>query len=262
VLQRRNIVGGMQDVVFLPGIVAPVSVRYGPLLERLPGVNAILKDLEVYATEEPPARYSVQTEIDGIEAAADNAGLERFHLYGHSGGAACALAYVAAHPDRVLSLTVDEPASDFSQADREDPYWQDIDAATALTGPEAVRAFLALQVAPNVDLPDPPKETPPWMSKRPAGMRVFASALRRHTVSPAHMAAFDRPVLFTFGSLTHPRWIRMRDRLERVFPTFSSEKFDGLHHLNTSHQAEPDRTARLLAEFWRHADSSRCLNRA
>lgn len=86
VLQRGNIVRGMQDVVFLPGIVAPVSVRYGPLLERLPGVHAVLKDLEVYATEEPPARYSVQTEIDGIEAAADSAGLERFHLYGHSGG--------------------------------------------------------------------------------------------------------------------------------------------------------------------------------
>jgi pimeloyl-ACP methyl ester carboxylesterase len=247
----------MTDVVFLPGIIAPVEVRYGPLLGHLPGVHATLKDLEVYASDRPPPRYSVQVEVDGIEAAVVHEGLERFHLYGHSGGAACALAYVATHPDRVLSLAVDEPASDFTQADQTDPYWKEIDAAQALPGPASVAAFLRLQVAPGVELPPPPAgQPPPWMAKRPAGIAAFATALRHHHADPVDYAAFDGPVLFTFGSLTHPRWRTMRDRLQRMFPDFTSEEFDGLHHLNTSHQAEPARTAALLTQLWDRAEGA------
>jgi pimeloyl-ACP methyl ester carboxylesterase len=36
------------------------------------------------------------TEVDGIDRAADDEGFDRFHLYGHSGGGAMALAFVAA----------------------------------------------------------------------------------------------------------------------------------------------------------------------
>jgi hypothetical protein len=42
----------------------------------------------------------------------------------------------------------------------------------------------------------------------------------------------------------------MRDRLQAYFPAFTSQEFEGLHHLNTSHQAEPDRTAKILMNFW------------
>ena len=54
----------------------------------------------------------------------------------------------------------------------------------------------------------------------------------------------------TFGSLSNPRWRVMRDRLQGYCPAFTSEEFEGLHHLNTSHQAEPDRTATMLRNFW------------
>lgn len=244
----------MTDVIFLPGIIAPAGVRYRPLLERLPGIRALPRELEIYAADEPPAGYSVRDEIRGIGAAADRAGLDRFHLYGHSGGAACALAYVAAHPERVLSLAVDEPATDFTPEDLADPYWREIDAAAALPGPAALAAFLRLQVAPGVEPPAPPAgPPPPWMSRRPAAIRVFGQVLRQHQVDPGAYAAYPRPVLFTFGSLTHPRWRVMRDRLQACFPAFRSEEFAGLHHLNTSHQAEPDRTAALLTSFWENA---------
>jgi hypothetical protein len=82
-------------------------------------------------------------------------------------------------------------------------------------------------------------------------MRVLAQALRQHHVDPAAYPAFPRPVLFTFGSLTHPRWRAMRDRLQASFPAFTSQEFEGLHHLHTSHQAVPDRTAKILMKFWR-----------
>jgi hypothetical protein len=61
-------------------------------------------------------------------------------------------------------------------------------------------------------------------------------------------------VLFTLGTLSHPRWAAMRDRLATRFPDFTSETFVGVHHLSTSHQAEPERTAALLQEFWAKAE--------
>jgi pimeloyl-ACP methyl ester carboxylesterase len=252
----RHRLRDMTDIVLLPGIIAPAEVRYAPLLEHLDGVNAIIKNLEVYAADQPPRDYSIATEISGIETAADRAGLGRFHICSHSGGAACALAYATAHPERVISLAVDEPATDFTDEDRADPYWDQIAAAEALEGPETVVAFLRLQVAPGVELPAPPNgPPPPWMAKRPAGIRALAGALRQHRVESSSYEAVHVPVLYTYGTLTHPRWLAMRDRLARLFADFRSEAFEGLHHLNTSHQAEPARTAALLRELWARAET-------
>ena len=84
-------------VVFLPGILMPVALRYRALLDALGGdVRPRLKELEVYGgASVPPPGYSLHAELDGIAHAADAAGLEAFHLYGHSGGGSCALAFAA-----------------------------------------------------------------------------------------------------------------------------------------------------------------------
>jgi hypothetical protein len=42
----------------------------------------------------------------------------------------------------------------------------------------------------------------------------------------------------------------MRDRLAGLFEDFTAERYVGLHHLNTSHQAEPDRVAAALKKMW------------
>jgi pimeloyl-ACP methyl ester carboxylesterase len=244
------------DVIFLPGIIAPAALRYAPLLEHLDGINSIPKDLEVYARDEPPPSYSIETEIAGIAETAERAGSERFHLYGHSGGGACALAFAAKHPERVLSLAIDEPATDFGDEDRSDPYSEEIAAAEALPGPEALAGFLRLQLAPGVEPPPRPEgPPPPWMTKRPAGIRAFTRAIRQHRVEPSRYQAFPAPVLYTYGSLSHRRWTIMRDRLASRFRDFSSERFEGLHHLNASHQAEPERTATLLRALWARAEA-------
>jgi len=188
------------DVILLPGIVAPAAVRYAPLLEHLDGVNAIPKDLEVYASQEAPSDYSIESELAGITATADRTGFERFHLYGHSGGGACALAYAAAEPKRLLSLAVDEPATDFSDEDHSDPYWDEIAAAQSLPGPDAIAAFLRLQLAPGVEPPPRPQgPPPPWMANRTAGIRAFTQALARPPRRAVPLRGVRRP-----GAL-HPR---------------------------------------------------------
>jgi hypothetical protein len=151
---------------------------------------------------------------------------------------------------------VDEPASDFSEEDQNDPYQDEIKAAAKLPEPEGTQTFLRLQVAEGVEIPKPLTErTPDWMASRPAGIRAFAEAMYAYRVPPSAYEGYPGPVLFTYGSLSHPRWIAMRDRLARRFPDFTSVEFEGIHHLYTSHQAEPARTAALLTDFWREADS-------
>ena len=240
----------MIDVVLVPGIIAPAAIRYAPLLRALGDrVHAVTKELEVYAADPPASEYSIRNEVDGVARAADAAGLERFHLYGHSGGGAIALAFAAEYPDRLLSLALDEPAVDFLGEGGSD--WLEIKQAASLQEPEATRAFLRLQLAPDEPLPPPPDGPPPvWMRKRPAGIRAFVAAVESHRVDPAAYRAFRASVYYSYGTRSHPRWTAMSDRLARRFVHFTAERYDGLHHLNTSHQAQPDRVAAALEALW------------
>lgn len=245
-------------VVLLPGIIAPVAVRYGPLVEHLGGTTLELRELAVYATDAPPSEYTITTELDALDAAADFAGLDRFHVYAHSGGGAVALAYAAARGDRLISLAVDEPASDFTPDGQAEAGWPAFEAVSSLPPEESTRVFLQLQVADDVVLPDPPPgPPPPWMALRHAGIQAFTSALRNHHVAPEEYAAFGAPVYFSRGSRTHPRWAKMQDRLAALFPDFTGEVYEGLHHLNTSHMAEPARVAVTLARFWERSEGTR-----
>src|SRR5919106_1216409 len=98
-------------VILLPGIVLPVEPAYGALIDALgPDVEAVAKDLEVYATPEPPEDYSLEVEMAGVLREADARGWEQFHLVGYSGGGAASLALAAAKPERLASLALLEPA--------------------------------------------------------------------------------------------------------------------------------------------------------
>jgi pimeloyl-ACP methyl ester carboxylesterase len=243
-------------VIFLPGVIMPCELRYAALLRELGGdARAVTKDLELYAgPATPPPGYGVPTEVEAINQTADAAGLDQFHLYGHSGGGAIALAYVTAHPMRVLSLAVDEPAYDFLDSPETRSYWSEIEEVATLPERERMPAFLRLQLGPGVPLPPPPPgPPPPWMANRPAGVRALATALEQHRVDPGSYRQFAAPVYFSHGSLSHPYWLGMRDRLAGLFPDFTAERYEGLHHLNTSHQAEPARVAAALRRHWSRA---------
>jgi pimeloyl-ACP methyl ester carboxylesterase len=241
----------MTSCIFLPGIIAPAVIRYAPLFAELDGVDALTKELEVY-TLSPPANYSIGTEVEGLARCADRAGLERFHLYAHSGGGAVALAFTATHPERVLSLAVDEPAFDFSDemAAELQPF-HDLEPLLLDNPQEAMARFLAMELADGVDAKPPPG--PPPLPNRPAGiaalLRAFASAPIDHDA----LRNFEGPVLYTRGALSTPLYERSAKRLAEVFRNFEEVVFEDLHHLNTSHQAEPARVASLLRELWERA---------
>jgi len=240
--------------ILLPGIIQPAALRYAALVRELqnaiPGVRALPKELEISATGAGPA-YGILDEVRGIDRFADSHGIDRFHLYAHSGGGACALAYVAVHTDRVLTLTVDEPASDFTPACRADPLWDEMRAAMTLPEAEQLGQFLELQLAPHVPLPTPPSgPRPDWFAARPAGVRTMVRAILAHEIDSSCYRAFERPVLFTHGGQSSAFWDRMAARLATLFPSFRVEHRPAASHVHTSHEIDPSGVARALRTLW------------
>ena len=73
--------------MLLSGGVMPAQLAYADLIEALGSdVEAVAKELEMYAAPEPPSGYTLDTEVDGILRSADESGFDRFHLVGYSGG--------------------------------------------------------------------------------------------------------------------------------------------------------------------------------
>jgi hypothetical protein len=113
--------------------------------------------------------------------------------------------------------------------------------------------FMRLQVADDVELPPLTNPLPAWMANGPAGIRAFIAAGRSHRVDVDAYRRFEAPVYFSMGGRTHARWMGMRDRLAGLFPDFTAEVYEGVHHLHTSHQAEPVRVAAALRQLWARA---------
>jgi hypothetical protein len=45
--------------------------------------------------------------------------------------------------------------------------------------------------------------------------------------------------------------------MPQLFPAVQVERYEGLHHLNTSHAAAPERVAAALEQLWTRAERGR-----
>ena len=246
-------------VVFLPGGVLPAALAYAALLEVVgEGVDAAVKDLEVYAEDEPPRDFGLDTEVDGILREADRFDFERFHLVGYSAGGASSLAFAAQYGERLLSLALLEPA--WAGNDRtlaEDAVMQRFGALASLPGDEFMAGFVRLQLAPGVELPAPPEGSPPpWLAKRPAGLRAFIDAFDNGNLDVNVLRAFARPVYFALGGRSNPDYYaRMAERLAAIFPDFTLATFAERHHFDPPHRTEPQRLGSSLLALWERAEA-------
>lgn len=246
--------------LLLPGSVVPADIAYAPLIEALgPDVQAVAKELELYKDDAVPDDWSLDTEVEGVLREADALGWQTFHLLGYSGGGAAALAFTAKHPDRLQSLALVEPAWagrwDWSPAYAE--HWRKYGELDGLPPDQFMPAFMRLQVRPDVVLPPQPAgPPPPWMAKRPAGIRAFTRTFKDYDLDRSRLAAFSRPVFFALGGLSHPDdFGEVAARLARVFfPDFHLEVFPGRHHFDPPHRAEPRRLAEALRRHWAAAE--------
>lgn len=238
-----------------------MELAYGALIDALGSeVEAVAKDLEIYTAPEPPEDYSLELEVAGVLREADARAWERFHLVGYSAGGAAALAFAARQPERLGSLALLEPAWagrwDVSPAEK--TLRIEYDRLERLPVEELMPAFMRLNLRPGVPLPEPPPgEPPPWMAKRPAGIRAISAAFRRDDIDREALRRFDRPVYFALGGLSNPdHYGEIAKRLDGVFPDFELEVFEDRHHFDPPHRIEPERLASSLKELWRRAEAS------
>src|SRR5262249_2804033 len=212
----------MYEVILLPGSVLPAGPAYGALLEALADrVDAVAKDLEVYATDEPPAAYGLELEGRGILREADARGFDRFHLLGYSGGGAACRAFGAADGDRLPSLALPGPAWAGNQrTPAEEALSKRFAAPHQLPESEQMAEFTRLQLAPGVEPPPRPDgPPPPWLAKRPAGIRAFIRAFDEADLDPASIRRFTQPVLFVLAVRSHPDYFpTLANRLAANFP--------------------------------------------
>ena len=248
------------QVILLPGGVMPAQLAYADLIAALGSdAEAVAKELEMYAGPEPPPGYTLDTEIDGILRAASEAGFERFHLVGYSGGGASSVAFAAAHPERLLSLSLIEPAwlgNEGLGAD-EQAVWRQFERIMDLPPDQVMPAFVATQLAPGVEPPPPPPgPPPPWMATRPAGLRTFLRTFLSSSLDLDRLREFTKPVLFVLGGRSNPAYYaREAERAREIFPDFTLEVFEERHHFDPPHRIEPDRTAEALRRLWARADA-------
>jgi pimeloyl-ACP methyl ester carboxylesterase len=246
-------------VLLLPGILLPADVAYGALIAALgPDVEALAKDLEVYASPEPAADYSLDTEIAGVLREADARGWERFHLVGYSGGGAASLALASARPERLASLALLEPAwaGRRGLSPAEQAVWVEYDRLAALPPDQLMPAFVRFGLRPGVAVPAPPPgDPPPWMAGRPGGIRALIRAFEQGDLDLEPLRRFDRPVYFALGALSNPdHYEEIATRLGGVFPDFELEVFEERHHFDPPHRIEPERLARSLRALWQRAE--------
>lgn len=253
-------VGKPIPVVLLPGGVLPADLAYPDLIRELgPEVDARPKELEIYAGDEIPSDYGLDTEIEGIRRHADESGFDRFHLVGYSAGGASCMAFCAAHPERLLSLTLNEPAwaGNDGLSDAELDRGRVIEAATQLPPAQVMPAFIQAQLRDGVPLPPPPEgPPPPWMRSRPPALAMLPRVWKEHVLDEDALRAFTGPVLFTLGGKSHPDlYPETAKRLEKIFPNFTLEVFEDRHHFDPPHRSEPERFARVLKAHWARAEA-------
>lgn len=247
-------------VLFLPGGIQPVAIQYAPLLKVLgDGIQPVLKDLEVYRDGTPPASYSLSEEVEAVKRAADEAGMSSFHLVAYSGGGAVALAFTGAYPQRVQSLALSEPAVIPSQEwyRQESAYWQLMNHVMSLPDNLLMQEFMRLELREGVPLPPPPVgDPPPWMSKRPAGLKALASSFSSYDLPLSLLREYSRPVYIAVAALSNQVEMRKAEILAGVFTDAVVEVYEMRHHFDPPQRAEPERFARALTDLWARAGSS------
>lgn len=243
-------------VIALPGGVMPAELRYKPVQAAV-GDDFTLhwKDLEVYAGDTPPADYSIQMEVDALVRFADSLGLERFNLLGYSGGGFVSLAFAGAHPERLRSFAVFEPASiPGPMTPPEADLWTRLeDGLRDAEGERFMQEFTGSQLRPGVVLEPPPGPAPPWMATRPAGLAAMMRAIPAHPFDREWLRRVEGPVFYGYGALSAEIWEVRAGLLARLFPDIHVRRFEGIHHFVPADKLYTPQHLQELRDLWTKA---------
>jgi pimeloyl-ACP methyl ester carboxylesterase len=212
----------------------------------------------VYRDATPHAGYSIDEEIDAVDAFADARQLDRFHLVGYSGGGFISLAYASTRPNRLLSLALFEPARIPGElTDSERAFYSGLEGKLhGLQGPEFMAAFVREQVKPGVQVPPPPTSVSPEMQKRPAGIAALMRAFEDYRFERSLLRACTFPTYYAYGDLSHQEQALKAGILAQIFPDIHVERFAGIHHFVPPQQIYTPKHVASLLDLWARAERS------
>jgi pimeloyl-ACP methyl ester carboxylesterase len=235
-------------VIWISPDTDPAAGSSGSFAERLGARAQVhLAELTIWRLD-PRAAYGPSVETAAVERLADEAGIDRFHLFGFSAGATVALAAALAMPERVSSLALLEPAAIGSDA------WHPAEAAwqsemrriRALPADARLEPFRRLLMRPGTDPPPPPRRAPSWTARDD----LLADLMEDPGFVSSDLARIEQPALVVTGGKSNPRWSLLAARLLEVMPDVRVEVFAGLHHFTPPHRAQPATFEELLVGFW------------
>lgn len=243
---------GEESVIWVAGAAAPPEESFRECIEAVDlRVRSIPKGLELFASAQPIPGYSLTTEVDGVVRAMDDAGVERAHLVGYSGGGGVVLAAALQQPQRVASVAVDEHiiGHHFGVED-EQRFWTELDAALEQDGLAATLAVVAATNRLGAEPPafgDPP---PPWLGSRITGTPALARAARDYSVSLDDLARIRCPVYAAYGTETRTTFKGWCETVAVTVEHGSAESYEGADHFRPAHQIHPTRFAERLVTHW------------
>jgi len=253
------------QVICIPGSVAPAAQRYAALTTAVGHkADLHLKELEVYSGSVPPANYSIEMELAGLDRLADSLGLEHFHLVGYSGGGFVSLAYAATRPHRLVSLGLFEPAGiPGSRTEIEQTANRALEAQLrGLDGPDFMSAFVRLGLKPGVQPPPAPTSIPPEMRNRPAGISAMIRAFDAYRLDRALFMACTFPVYAGYGDLSDDYQLVKVQVLAGLFGDIHVQRYPGIHHFVSPDQIYTAAHAGELMGLWQRADEALAMQLA
>lgn len=229
---------GEPPVVLLPGGLTGWQA-WLPLVPALSADRVVVRVQPICNAEGLAGRpgdptYDAEVERQSIGMTLDEAAVSEMHLVGWSNGGRMALDFALAHPERVLTLTLIEPAAYWLVADEDESARSFHEYLTRLAGRELtdedlreflVRAGIGPEDADFASLP----QWDFWFSCRQAlswgGEKMTSSAA-------AGIEGFERlgtPTLVIRGSSTSP-WLRgVAEHLAQNMPEAKLVELEGGH---------------------------------
>jgi pimeloyl-ACP methyl ester carboxylesterase len=211
-------------------------------------INPTFKNMDFLPPGQPIAAWTLDGEVCSLlsfTAAADLATFDlAFDLVGYSGGAAVSLAFAAAHPARLRSLTLIEPPwiGNDIWSDEERRFVDGFDALLTLPPSELVAAFFEL-FAPGSSLPIPPDEK--RVARMAEVLRMVWLGYRAKPLDRRLLAQISVPVYLPVGGRSTPRMKVLAEVLANAFPRARVEVFAEQHHFDLLQRAAAEFAAGL-----------------